>query len=352
MAGRAERNSREEVFTPMMTRTMLTLTTLLGAVLLSLGGCTCGFDCSSDSDDDSAGGNTLFTLGFTDAPAENLKQVVIEVSKITLTRTSDDDVEFDNFTIPELGETNTDSFQVDLLLYQGTQQVLVITEAERPADSYNSIVIEINSGNSFVKDENDVTHALQVTDDQLVLPGIALLEDEERHTIEFNLARSLRFATQEQVYRLDDDGIRTIENKDLATLKGSLDDDLFDSQTPCSRKNDPLKGNRVYLYEGTGLTDTLGDVFDDGASDAPAGVLAPYAVARLIEPTSTLGWRYEFGFLPEGDYTIAFSCDASGDDPQDYDDDIAIPFPADQVYEVTLEADEITYCDIEEDSDC
>lgn len=335
-----------------MIKRIILATALCSSMLLSLGGCTCGFDCSSDSDDENASGNTRFTLGFSDAPAENLKQVLIEVSKITLTRSSGDDVVIDSFSIPELGENNADEFQVDLLLYQGANQLLVVSDREIPADSYNGIVIEINSDNSYVQEENDTMPALLVTDNKLTLPGIALLEDEEVHTIEFNLARSLSFEAQNQAYRLGADGIRTIENKDLGILRGSLDDDLFNGETPCTTKNEPLKGNRVYLYAGTGLTDTLGDVFDDGAANAPANVVAPYAVGRLIPPESNLGWRYEFGFLPEGDYTIAFSCDASGDDPQDHDDDIAIPSPAGQVYSVTVEADEITFCDIEEDSDC
>lgn len=53
-----------------------------------------------------------------------------------------------------------------------------------------------------------------------------------------------------------------------------------------------------------------------------------------------------FSYLPAGDYTLAFSCDAADDDP-DFDDDIIIPSPEDQLIEVSPAAGERWACDFD-----
>ena len=45
----------------------------------------------------------------------------------------------------------------------------------------------------------------------------------------------------------------------------------------------------------------------------PSDVVAPFAVASLVQNALTANWEYVFGFLPAGDYTLAFACNtASG----------------------------------------
>ena len=53
---------------------------------------------------------------------------------------------------------------------------------------------------------------------------------------------------------------------------------------------------------------------------------------------------YMFAYLPAGAYTLAFSCDATDDDP-DFDDNILIPSPEDQLVEVSTSAGEQWTCD-------
>ncbi len=135
------------------------------------------------------------------------------------------------------------------------------------------------------------------------------------------------------------EGIRLENNATAASLSGRVDSSLFDSVSPCSEKSDPGRGNRIYLYEGSPQSGKrLGDVFTSGSANTiPGNVLAPFAVASLVRNSLTANWEYVFGFLPAGDYTMAFACNTAADDSVNYDG-LVVPQPTGQVYPVTLAA--------------
>ena len=217
-----------------------------------------------------------------------------------------------------------------------------------PGD-YNRIVIKLTAedlNNSHVLESDDTVHTLVTATDGLELSGIALSSGEEAYTIEFDLAQSLQAVGDG--YLLTSNGVRVVDSTRSAVLSGTVDEQLFDGVAPCDAKADPEKGNRVYLYEGTGLdAGSLGDVFT--SSDETADVIAPFSVGTIVKSGSTSIWGYVFGFLPAGDYTIAFSCDAEEDDPEDFDG-LSIPFPTGHLYEVTLSNSDNWICNIEEES--
>jgi hypothetical protein len=62
-------------------------------------------------------------------------------------------------------------------------------------------------------------------------------------------------------------------------------------------------------------------------------------------------WQYALGFLPAGDYTLAFSCDAADDDPVDYDS-ITVPLPDNQAYELSLDEGGQEVCDLGLEGSC
>ena len=53
---------------------------------------------------------------------------------------------------------------------------------------------------------------------------------------------------------------------------------------------------------------------------------------------------YVIGYLPAGDYTLAFSCDATVDNPE-VDDGIMIPSPEDEFFEVSTSPGDRWSCD-------
>jgi len=321
---------------------------------LSIGGCGCGFDCNNGNNNDQ--GPAILSLGFSDSLPEELKQVVIEVDSITFRRSGAEDIVVDTFTIEELELDNADSFQVDLLLYRGRNQLLVIDGIELNPGTYSGVLVNVlvdDINRSYVQEADDTLKQVSVSQGVLSLPGMALGSGAQAFTVEFGLAQSLRFQSLADNYLLANDGIRVVNNADAASLSGRVDSTLFDTVSPCDQKDEPELGNRIYLYQGTGLSNAqLADVFTtDSSTDIPAGVQAPFAVAALLQNALTGSWEYAFGYLPAGDYTMAFACDTADDNSVEFDD-LVVPLPADQVYEVSLAESEQATCDLNDDADC
>ncbi|MEH6592663.1 MAG: DUF4382 domain-containing protein [Halioglobus sp.] len=323
-------------------------------VLLSLGGCPCGFDCSSDNDSDNTPAS--LSLGFSDASVEDLVQVVIEVDSISFRRSGAEDVVVDTFTIPDLELIEAQTFQIDLLEYRGRQQLLVIENLELPVGTYSSVRLTLVDGDlnfSFVEENAGEIKVLNGPSSELVLPGMVLASGDEHFTVEFSLAQAMRYIASSDSYLLGSEGVRVEDNATAASLTGRVDSDLFDSGDTCDAKADPLVGNRVYLYEGIALaTASLSDVHTGASANVvPDGAVAPFAVAALVENPLTGSWDYALGFLPEGDYTLALACDAGDDHPVDYDGTV-VPLPAGQFYEINLSSLEQASCDLAEGASC
>jgi hypothetical protein len=339
----------------MLKRLLILLSGSLVALLLaSAGGCGCGFGCNNDNDDDS--GPAILSLGFSGESLEELKQVVIEVDRITLQRTGGEQVLVETFTIDELGLTEADTFQIDLLQYRGLNQLTVIDGLELEPGGYSSIAIGILGGDvnrSYVQDRDDILREINVPGDTLSLPGIVPASGAQRYTAVFSLPQALRYRAATDDYRLTDTGARVVDNGVAASLSGRVDTGLFDSVTPCDEKTDPESGNTIYLYRGTDLSATaLADVHTgDSGPEIPDGALAPFAVATLARDVLTGRWQYALGFLPSGEYTLAFACDSADDDPVDFDA-IVIPLPEDQQYDIQLDEGEQAVCDLADSATC
>jgi Domain of unknown function (DUF4382) len=326
---------------------MLLPAAMLLSLILSIGGCSCGFDCSGNDDTNSNDDPALLTLGFSDSLPEDLKEVVIEVDSITFTRSGADPKVVDTFSF---GGAGTQTFTVDLLRYPGASQFVVIENLELDAGTYEvSIAIldgDVNKSN--VLEAIGVRRPLTVSGGVLTLQGMALASGNQEFTVEFGLAQALQFQSASNTYLLAPNGIRIVNNLTDATLSGTIDSTLFDTVSPCSEKNPPTSGNRVYLYKGIDLTQDLADVFTSASVPRPPdNALAPFAVASLNAATR----EYAFGFVPAGDYTLAFACDTAKDDAVVWND-LTIPLPVDQVYEISLSAGEKAVCNLNEEASC
>ena len=327
---------------------------LLSSIAASIVGCGCGFDCNNGNSNNP--GPTLLSLGFSDSLPEELKQVVIEVDSITFRRSNADDVVVETFTIDALDLVEADSFQIDLLQYRGRNQLVVIEDLELDSGTYNEVLVTVLDGDinlSYVQEDDDTLKEITVPAGGLTLEGIELTGDGQLYTVEFGLAQSLQFQSSDDNYLMATDGIRLEDNAVAASLSGRVDSSLFDTVSPCDEKDDPELGNRLYLYEGIGLTGTqLADVFtSDSSAQIPDNAQAPFTVASLVENTLTGSWDYAFGYLPAGDYTMAFACDTAADDAVEFDD-IVIPLPEDQVYEITLSEAQEGVCDLADGATC
>lgn len=328
----------------------LLLTALALPLLTALGGCSCGFDCNSGSDERNP---ALLTLGLSDSLPEDLKAVVIEVDRITFRRNTSSEVVVDSFTLANQAEVDT--FKIDLLQYPGKSHLVVIDDLEMQTGSYDALEIGIvvgGTGHSYVQLQDDTVQELTVANGVLQLPGIQLRAGSQTLIVEFGLALALQ-AQASGSYLLTSTGVRIANPASDASLSGQIDADLFDGDATCAAKTDPTAGNRVYLYEkSTAARNVPADVYTAAsARTIPATAQAPLAVASLLQNDNTQQWEYSFGYVPAGDYVLTFACDTQDDDAVDYDG-ITIPLPADQRYEISLSEQEQAVCNLRAGGSC
>lgn len=330
---------------------------LSGIVLLMLsltGGCGCGFDCNSDDSDNPA----VLILGLSDSLPEDLDKVVIEVDSITFRRSDGSQVIVDSFTFETADKdyVDADTFKLNLLQYQGVNQQIVINKKEMPTGTYDEVLIKILVGDenrSVVELPNGQLRPITVENGVLTLPGMRLSAGTNRFVVEFGLAQALQYLSETETYRLSNTGVRIENTETAATISGQVNTTLFDTVSPCREKSDPESGNRIYLYKGSDLlVENLADVFTTASTpQAPANAIAPFAVASLLKDSLTGSWRYSVGYVPAGDYTLAFACNTATDDSVNFND-LVIPQPANQVHEISLSEGDSAVCDLAENRSC
>jgi hypothetical protein len=337
-----------------MRATLLRLLILLPllAALIGLPGCHCGFDCGSDDDDEAL--PTVLSLGFSDASLESLSKVVIEVDQIALRGEGVPDVVIDIFTIEQLDLQDAESFQVNLLDYRGRNQLVVISDLELERGKYTTLEISLLDGDSnfsFVEESTGAVKILNGPAGGLSVDAFTLVSGSQAYTVEFGLAQALQLQDDDS-YLLNTDGVRVENSVTAASITGRVASELFDTETPCDAKEEPLSGNRVYLYSGSAGAETLGDIFTSASSTTvPAGTVAPLAAATLVQNLLSGNWEYAFGYVAAGDYTLVFSCALDEDDPVDYEG-LQVPLPSDQIYNVSLSEGEQLVCDLATSASC
>jgi len=296
---------------------------------------------------DSGGGSETapVSFGLSDAPVEGLASVVITIDRIVLNRPGHDDVVIDEFTNEELGVMDEDTITIDLLDYRGEDNVLIVGPVEVEVGDYQNLRVEIIDNDvtrSYVEELGGEIRPIIVPSGELKLGGFDVeSQGDQTFILEFGLRRAMTYNPTPDRYILKPRGVRIIEVARSTTIGGIVQEDLFDGTPPCDDKLDPLVGNVMYLYQGTDLDPaTFADDFDPQ--------IDPVAALSYLEPFATetvaADGTYLFSYLPAGDYTLAFTCDAVDDNP-DLDDGILIPSPEDEFVEVSTNAGEDWECD-------
>ncbi|MBL1415769.1 MAG: DUF4382 domain-containing protein [Moritella sp.] len=283
------------------------------------------------SDSDS---NSYSSVDFwvSDAPVEGLSAVVIAFDRLEFIH-SDGERTFHDIAGYE---------QINLLEYPDTQSALIISDIALRTGEYKNLIIHIEPDqdlNYVIKtDALGVQEDLKQPSNKLKLGSFTVTDEAvQAFTIEFDLRQSLVLRgnnNNNNGYNLKPHGVTIIDNDGAASLSGSVDEMLLEAGG-C----DVDTGNFVYLYQGKNLVisaladnfDPLDSEFDDGALSA-SGFIAPYASTGLDVVND-----FAFGFLPAGDYTLAFSCSAVADDPIQFDG-LTIPDPVGQLVEISLSA--------------
>lgn len=233
--------------------------------------------------------NGALTLSVADAPVDGAERIVVQFDRVTLER---DD-----------GETETFEFappkSIDLLAFAQGDAAPLLSGERVDAGRYRAVILGIRASGdareSFV-DTGSEERPLRLDPGDANLLRIATSFEIERggdvtRVVDVDLRKSVRApATAGGPFRLVP-ALRLHDVEDVGALAGEVAPGRVPSG--CAPA--------VYVYAGRGVTP------DDEGSATP-----PYA-SGIVRASGT-GFSYSVEWLPAGEYTAAFTCDADADE--------------------------------------
>jgi len=252
------------------------------------------------------GGSSTGTLnlGLTDASVDDAKAVVVEFTGVQLQSAGGDRIDHD--FIDELTGDPAPRL-IDLMALTGGTTELLLDGVTLNAGRYNWVRLKVNAErgviDSYIDLLDDSRHSLYIpSGNQTGLKlnrGFDVPEGEmASFTIDFDLRKSVHNPAG-----LDDDYIlrptlRLVDDDTAGALTGTVASGVITADP------DDCTGME---YVGAVYVFSRGDAVDD-----VDGTRDPVTSAKV---TNDGIYAYTVAFLPEGDYSIAFTCDADIDNP-------------------------------------
>ena len=248
---------------------------------------------SGCSDDDPKTG--LLSLGVTDAPVDSAEAVVVQFTGVSVKPAGGAAIVY------EYDEPRS----IDLLALSGHDSELLLENVEVPAGHYEWARLAVNAAEDGVTDsyidlDDGSRHELDIPSG--AESGLKLNRGfsvpaggAAAFTIDFDLRSSVHEPMDaDDSYKLRPT-LRIVDNSRIGAIGGTVAATLVP----------PGCVPAVYVFEGSGVTP------DDVDATAPD----PLTTARVTLDTASGAYEYTVGFLSEGPYTVAFTCDAGADDP-------------------------------------
>ncbi len=277
----------------------LGLGSLSYAILLLVG-------CGGGVGDGAQTQNGTFTLAITDAPVDDVMNVFVEFTAVTLKPRAGQEISFE-FDPPE---------QVDLKTLEGEKMVTLLDHVTVPAGAYNWVQLHVNGefdgqdmSGTYVIDAMG-QHDLRIPSGsqsglRLVSGFTITVNQNTNFVIDWDLRKGLTNPIGQPGYFLKP-ALRITDLTEYGSISGTVPEVM----AGC----DPL----IYVYEGSDVAPE-----DMGSPTEP---LTTATVAQ--DPNNASAWSYSVTFLSPMVYTVAYTCDALADDP-DVDD--AVMFLAAQI---------------------
>lgn len=246
---------------------------------------------SSDSTEDSTG---TMSLDVTDAPVDEVEEVVVTFTGVTLKPRDGGQIHHD------LEEPKT----VNLLDLQRANVERLMDEEEVPAGEYNWIRLDVDESELHVKKKDGGEYDLRVPSGKLrLVSGFTVpAGGEVDFTIDVDLRDALVNPQGQDGYLLRP-ALRIVDNTEVGHVTGTVFSELI--VDACGEDEERDSEGWVYVFEGHGV-EPFG--YYDGTDERPVTA----AKVGLAEEESD--YTYKATFLREGDYTLAYTCDA--DDPE------------------------------------
>lgn len=301
--------------------TRMLLLACAGAALAACGGGGGGGSKSSTG---------VMKLGITDAPVDAADHVVIQFSGVELKPVNGTAIQVD-FPSPK-------SF--DLLSLQGTSRAMLLDGQTLPAGDYEWVRLKVNADPNVAGDSYVTVNGAQC---EMRIPsgaetglklvsgftiGVGTTTD---FTLEFDLRKSVvrppgQHAMTEscggQAYMLKP-AMRMVNNLQVGTLSGTVDPTLVGTKCTVNSTTSQVAPGNVYLFGPYTGTAPLPDDVDGKGSSDPNG---PDPLASAMVTTDAGGNNvYTIGYVPVGNYVVAYTCDP--DQPDIDANDAASPGP-------------------------
>lgn len=266
------------------------LSTVLLALLIAAWVSACHAEwLTGRTDEDS----TTLDLAITDAPIDTAAAVDLRITGVHLVPESGEPEEFD-FDTP---------LTLEMLRLQGSDSESLLAGETLPAGDYTAIrllidaepetndsLVEFLDGSLFSLVLPEGADGIAEHDARFTLPA----GETKALTIDFDLRRSIRPpADNENDYRLEP-VMRLVEDENAGHAEGTVDAALVD-ESNCLPA--------VYAYSGRDVVP--GEL---GSATEPLNT-------ALVDPAAgELNSVFFLGFLPEGQYTLALTCQADRDE--------------------------------------
>ena len=244
------------------------------------------------------GSSAGLSLSLTDAPVDQASSIIIGIAYVT--------VSGDN--VKPVSINYATALSKNIYAFQGGLSAPLFEHLPLTAGHYTNIRF------GFAADQISVASTITLPDGVHVLyipPGSPQYADVPvdftisngetiNYTVDFDMRKSVIQDPNDSTRFIFIPQLRAVQNETVGTITGSVDTSLV--QGLCTPA--------VYVYletNGKPVTPT------DENLNAPASEVQPLS-STLVGLNSTTGvYNFSVGFLPAGDYTVAFTCNADQD---------------------------------------
>jgi len=296
------------------------------------------------------------TLGVSDAPLDDAKEVVIVFDKIELSGPGGERLVFEVCEdLDGNGECDESEppAQVDLLDYQGSDVFTLLDDVEVPVGEYPWMRVRILNGDGtdqrshVIRDDGQLVPLVvkrgQGTEEgEIQLDTFVLASGDNQFVVEFDMRRSLVEPQNknDDSINLKPRGVRLSNTVEVGHIGGEVSEELMGNCETASQ-SEPQFSHVVYLYPG----DIGVESMDDDADQAEEEHILPLATAAVVHDEANDTASYEFGFVAEGEYSLGYSCVAHNDLPESNETDGVAIYSA--YGPVTVTANQTTVQDLD-----
>ncbi|WP_105200678.1 MULTISPECIES: DUF4382 domain-containing protein [unclassified Pseudoalteromonas] len=298
----------------------LLLATAISATLLT----GCG---GSSSEEETA----QFSLGVSDAPVSNAKEVWVAFDSIIINGADGERPMFETRT------ADGEPVMVNLLEFTGSDVFSLINDEVVAPGQYNWLRANIVNGDeaniamtSHIVYNDDTVAPLVVNRKnkdglgEIQINDFTLAVGENQFVLEFDLKKSLVDPSNSEVVNLKPTGIRLENLADVEDIEGLVTEAMI---TSCEADNIAFApetgafGHAVYLYSGDVVEPKDLYVEADGVT-SPAD--APIATANVVFNEESGLNEFEIGFVAAGSYKLAYTCTAHLDDAEVLNEEVTL----------------------------